>query len=119
MPSYASLASAVKPASPVTRVWRPSASGPGSRSRRVSTLSTTTLVFSSVVAIVTSALEPSSDTCDGGVSGARLAPRSPHAMPRGVTIDLRSGIARESHSARICSSIAWKSASVSGASGRL
>ena len=58
-----------------------------------------------VVATVTSAVDPSPEICDGGVSGARLSSSSPQATPVGVTTDFRSGIARSSQSARMRSAI--------------
>ena len=110
MPSNALLASAVKPACPVTRA----VSSPCGTSRRnVATSRTTSRVSSLVVSTLTSAVEPSSDTWDGGVSGARPPPSSPHALAYGVVTALRSRIAPESHSERASASICATSASVS------
>ena len=113
MPSNASLASAVKAAGPVTYEESPPASGSGTSARSAATSETTCAVFSFVVSTVTSSVDPSSETIGGPVSGSRPAPISPQAMPYGVTMDLRSGIAFESHSDRASAAIRWLSASVS------
>ena len=110
MPSNAALASAVNAASPVASAVNPPC---GSSLRNVATSRTTSRVSSLLVSTVTSAVEPSADTTDGGVSGTRLPPRSPHALAYGVVTALRSGIARESHSDRASASICCWSASVS------